>query len=51
MQEALDVIYKEVDKLYYEVKFVYEKWLGLIAERELERKDIGLASKEKITTN
>ena len=38
MQDVLESIYKETDKLYYEAQSVYDKWMTLIAERELQRK-------------
>ena len=46
MQKLLDDIYKEIDNLYYESRTVYEKWMTIIAERELARTNNSLDGKE-----
>jgi hypothetical protein len=47
MQDCLDIIYKEIDKLYYEARSAYEKWLTIVAERELQRTRMELNKRER----
>lgn len=47
VQAIIDEIYNEIDRLYYESRSVYERWMTLMARREVDRKNRRLEHDER----